>query len=202
MAEDIQGLLQKIHEEGLKKADAEKEKIVADAKAQADSILKKAREEADSIVKKAEEEASGSEARAKAAIKQAARDIILTLKDDLMKRLDKVLKGAVDQAMTADLMGKILLEMVRNYKEKNIGADPELDILLNAKDLAALEGALKSSLAAELRKNPVISAGSDFGSGLKIGFKGSDVFFDFSDDALSEIISHYIGPRVAAMLND
>lgn len=202
MAEDIQGLLQKIHEEGLKKADAEKEKIVADAKAQADSILKKAREEADSIVKKAEEEASGSEARAKAAIKQAARDIILTLKDDLMKRLDKVMKGAVDQAMTAELMGKILLEMVRNYKEKNIGADPELDILLNAKDLASLEGALKSSLAAELRKNPVISAGSDFGSGLKIGFKGSDVFFDFSDDALTEIISHYIGPRVAAMLND
>ena len=202
MAEDIQGLLQRIHDEGLKKADAEKEKIISDAKAQADTILKKAGEEADSIVKKAAEEAAGSEARAKAAIKQAARDIILTLKEDLMTRLNKVVRSSVDEAMTSELMGNILIEMVKNYKEKNQGTDPELDILLNSKDLEKLQSALKSSLEAELKKNPAINAGSDFGAGLKIGFKGSDVFFDFSDDALTEIICHYIGPRVAAMLND
>ncbi|OGV32055.1 MAG: hypothetical protein A2020_14115 [Lentisphaerae bacterium GWF2_45_14] len=202
MAEDIQGLLQRIHDEGLKKADTEKEKIISDANIQADSILKKAREEADSIVKKAAEEAAGSEARAKAAIKQAARDIILSLKEDLMARLNKVVKGSIDEAMTAEFMGKILLEMLKNYKDKNQGTEPELDILLNPKDLEKMEAALKSSLAEELRQNPSITAVSDFSAGLQIGFKGNDVFFDFTDDTLTEIICHYIGPRVSAMLND
>jgi hypothetical protein len=36
---------------------------------------------------------------------------------------------------------------------------------------------------------------------LKIGFKGSDVFFDFSDDAISDLICQFIGPKLTAMLN-
>ena len=44
------------------------------------------------------------------------------------------------------------------------------------------------------------AAGRGFSAGLKIGFQGGDVFFDFSDDALAEIICEFVGPKLAAVL--
>jgi hypothetical protein len=64
-----------------------------------------------------------------------------------------------------------------------------------------MEKAFKGSLLKELKKTPEISLGHDFTSGLKIGFKGDDLFFDFSDDAVAEIICAYTGPRLAAVIN-
>ena len=60
---------------------------------------------------------------------------------------------------------------------------------------------LKTNLANNLKKQPEIFEGLDFTGGLKIGFKESDVFLDFTDKALNEIISGYVGPRLATMLD-
>ena len=87
MSEELQGLLEKIHEEGIEKAAAEKDKILADAAREAETIVKTAKTEAEAIVKAAREEAEKSEKRAQATIRQAARDIILALKTELLERM-------------------------------------------------------------------------------------------------------------------
>lgn len=202
MAEELQGLLNRIHEEGVKKADSEKEKIISEAKAKAQKIVEDAKKEAESLRKKAEEDASGSEARAKSAIQQAARDIILSLKEDLLERLNKVTKEAAGDAMTPDVMGGIILEMVKAGQAKGSSEEPALDVLVNPKDLEKMESLLKGSLLKDLKETPEISAGKDFSAGLKIGFKGNDVFFDFSDETLAELICQFIGPKLAEMLNN
>jgi V/A-type H+-transporting ATPase subunit E len=202
MAEEmLQGLLDKINEEGIKKADAEKEKIISDAKAEAEKIISQAKSEADSIKKKAEEDATNSESRAKAAIQQAARDIILSLKEDLLSRLNKVVKNSIGDAMTPEVMGQTLLEMAKSYREQNPDSEPGIEVLITKNDLEKIEKLFKGSLVNDLKESPDISIGHDFGSGLKIGFKGSDVFFDFSDDAISDLICQFIGPKLTAMLN-
>ena len=55
-------------------------------------------------------------------------------------------------------------------------------------------------LLADLHARPKISVGHDFQAGLQIGFSGEDVFLDFSDDTLSEIICEFVGPKLAAVL--
>ena len=75
MAEELQGLLNRIQTEGIEKAEAEKAEIIGNAKAEAAKIIEKAKEEAASIVKKANEEAEISVSKGNAAIRQAARDM-------------------------------------------------------------------------------------------------------------------------------
>jgi len=201
MAEELQNLLEKIQEEGVKKADSEKSKIISEAKAEAEKIIADAKKKSEDIVKKSEEDAKRNEERAANTIQQASRDIVIALNAELQDRLKNVVKECIGEAMTPEMMGKLILEMQKNYIEKTGVAEPSIEILLNEKDCDSMEKFIKASLLANLKSNPDISIGHDFTSGLKIGFKGNDLFFDFSDDALAEMICAYVGPRLAAIIS-
>jgi len=200
MAEELQGLLDKIQAEGITKAEAEKSKIIKDAKAEAAKIIENAKKQADELMKKAEEDAEVSRTKGAAAIRQAARDILIALRADIENRLKTLTADCIGDAMTPELMGQIILEMVKAYREKNPSGDATVEILLQKKDADKLESLMKGGILKSLNANPVITIGGDFASGLQIGFKGTDVFLDFSDDALSDVICAYVGPKLAAAI--
>ncbi len=198
MAEELQGLLERIHQEGVKKADDEKAKIIAGAKAEAKKIVDDAKAEAEKMTKSAEQEADNHRKRGEAAIQQAARDIILALRQDLQDRLGSVVKECIGEAMTPEFMGKVIIEMVKNFGKDDV--DAGIEVIINEKDLKEMEKLCKGSLVESLKTKPEISIGHDFSAGLKIGFKGNDVFFDISDEALADMIANFVGPKLAAML--
>jgi len=200
MAEELQGLLDKIQSEGIAKAEAEKNAVIESAKAESAKIIENAKKEAAEIIRKAEENAEMSRTKGAAAIKQAARDVIIALRADMENRLKKLVSDCLGEAMTPELMGKIILEMVKAYREKNPNGEATVELLLQQKDAAALEKYLKSGVLKDLKANPSISVGGDFSSGLQLGFKGEDVFLDFSDDALTDVICAFVGPKLAASI--
>jgi len=200
MAEELQSLLDRIQTEGVKKADDQKEQILADAKAQAEEIVATAKSEAESLRKVAAEDAVKSEARAKSAIQQAARDILLALKSDLQVRLEAVVKECAGAAMTPDAMKKYVDEMVAAYKEKGADIDAGVEVLLNPKDAEEMESLLKGGLLNKLKTTPEISISKDFAAGIQIGFKEEEVFLDLSDDALTDLVCAYVGPKLSAVL--
>ena len=104
--------------------------------------------------------------------------------------------------MTPELMGKLILEMEKSFLEGKKGESGGVEILLSKKDLSQMTELLKGSLGKNLKEYPDISLGHDFTAGLKIGLKGSDLFFDFSDDALAEMICTYVGPRLAKIIKE
>lgn len=198
MAEDIQGLLNRIQSDGIEKAEAEKKRILDEAKQQAEAIISQAKADAAEIVKDAKAEAEVSESKGKAAVKQAARDVLLSLQADLQKRLDGIVRDSLGQAITPEVMGQIVLKMAEKYlSQENCDT---IELLLSPSDAAALEAGLKAGLLADLKAKPEIQISSNLSSGLKIGVKGSDLFFDFSDDALTEVICSYAGPKLAAAI--
>jgi len=201
MAEELQSLLERINEDGVKKAEQEKIKIISEAESKAELIIKDAEEKAEAIRKKSQADAEQNEKRASSAIKQAARDISLALKEELQNNLRAVVKDAVGKAMNPELMGEIILEMEKSFVEKSSEESLALEILINKKDLDSMENHIKSSLLQKLKESPEISLGHDFSAGLKIAVKGDDLFFDFSDETLSEIICDYVGPRLSAIIN-
>ncbi len=201
MPEELQSLLEKINEEGVKKAEETKNKIIGDAGLEAEKIVSEAKAKADDIVKRAQTDADTVKSRSEAAVRQAVRDIVITLQGEILNRFKNVVKETSADAMTPDLMGKIILEMVRNYNAKNPSGEADIELILPKKDLDAMEKLFKTSLVNSLKKNPEISLGQNFAAGVKISFKGDDVFFDFSDDAISEMICAYVGPRLASVIN-
>lgn len=200
MAEELQGLLDKIQTEGIEKAEAEKVKIIENARAEAAKIVSEAREQAAVIVKKANEEAEISVTKGNAAIRQAARDVLIALRADIESRLKTLVSGSTGAAMTPDTMAKIILEMVKAYREKTPSGDATVELLLSKNDAEQMAAQFKVSLLADLKVNPVIRINADVASGLQIGFKDSDVFLDFTDEALSDVICAYVGPKLAAAL--
>lgn len=199
MAEDLQGLLNKIQSEGVKKAEDEKSRIISAAKEEAAKIVADAQAKAEEFAKKASADAEASESRAKAAIQQAARDVILALKAELDVRLKAVVKDCLGQALTPDALARIVLEIVKASVQKPGVSGVEL--LVAKKDAEELEKIVKGGLLASLQAKPNISVGRGFGAGLKLGFAGSDVYFDLSDEALSDIICEFVGPKLAALLD-
>ncbi len=200
MAEDLQGLLDKIQSEGIAKAQAKENEILANAKTKAQDIVANAEKEAAEIIRKAREDAEISETKGRAAIQQAARDVLIALRDDLLKQLNSVTKDCIGAAMTPELMGQIILEMVKAYRAKNPAGEVTVELLLQQADAEKMAALLKGSFLAALQAKSEIEIGGDFSSGIQIGFKGSDVYLDFSDDALKEIICAYVGPKLAAAI--
>ena len=136
MAEDLQGLLNKIHTDGIQKAEEEKAAIIADAK------------------------------------KEAA----------------KIIADAKAQA-----------EMAKAYRQ-NPSSDAGIELLLPQKEQGEVESVLKSALLTDLKANPKINLTNEFGAGLQISFADNEVFFDFSDEALADILCKFVGPKLAAVI--
>ena len=201
MAEELQGLLDRIHKEGIQKAETEKKDLITQAQKEADAILKKAEINASNIIKKAQEKSIREEEKAKASIQQASRDIIITLKTELLERLNLCVKDLVSKAMTPVLMSDIIAKMADTFA-KTSGKNADISLIFSAKDLDKMTQHFKKNLTNNLKNQPKIFAGNDFSAGLQIGFKGSDVFLDFSDNALTDIISGYVGSRLASILNE
>ncbi len=201
MPEELQSLLEKINEEGVKKGEETKNRIISDAGIEAEKIISDAKAKADDIVKKAQLDSETVKSRGEAAVRQAVRDIVITLQGEILNRFKSVVKESTADAMTPDLMGKIILEMVKNYNIKNPSGEADIELILAQKDIDAMEKLLKTSLVDSLKKNPSISLGQNFAAGIKLSFKGDDVFFDFSDEAISDMICAYVGPRLAAVIN-
>lgn len=199
MAEDLQGLLNRIHTDGIQKAEEEKAAILADAKKEAAKIIADAKAQAESDSEKAKAFAAAEQDKAVKAIRQASRDAVIALKADLLAKLNAVVRDCAAKAMTPELMGQIILEMAKAYA-KNPASDAGIELLLPQKEQAAVEGVLKGALLANLKANPKITLTGDFGAGLQISFADSEVFFDFSDEALADVLCKFVGPKLAAVI--
>jgi V/A-type H+-transporting ATPase subunit E len=199
MAEELQGLLNKIKQDGIDKADAEKIIIIQAAKDEAGKIIQTAKDEAAEIVKNAQTVAANDEKRGCAAVSQAGRDIVLKLRQELQNRLSSVVKDCVGKAMSPELMASIIKQMAEKYQQSN-GKVTALEALVADKDKAELDAALRGGIAADLQLNPQVLAEKGISAGLKVGFNNGDLFFDFTDDAVADIICAYVGPRLAEMV--
>lgn len=199
MPEELQGLLNKIHNEGIKEAEKEKSELISKAKEEASGIINNAKEEAENIKKEAKEEAEKDKKRSEETIRQAARDINLTLKTELEDRLKEIVKNSISEAMTPELMSDIIKKMVDYYKQEN-NEEPKLKLIFPPKELEKITNQLRSSLVKNLQNEPELFKGYDFSGGVKVGFKGEDVYIDFTDEALTELICEYVGPRLASTL--
>lgn len=199
MAEDLQSLLAKIQEQGLDKANAERAAIIKKAEQEAAEITAKAKAAADAMRRAAGEECASLTKRAESAVKQAARDIVLKLNVELKERLNAILQENTANAMTPELMGRIINEMAAAYI-KDGKQEAKLEVLVSPKSLEEMNAALKGSLKDSFVKQPTLFADMELGGGLKVSVSGNDVFYDFSDDAITDIVAAYIGPRLAAIV--
>ncbi len=199
MAEDLQGLLDKIQSEGLEKAEEQKNQIIQNANTRAAQIIADAEARAEFILKDAAAEAEALQNKANVTIRQAARDILLALKADLLRRLQDVVKQCAGEAMTPAVMAEMIRKIAENYA---LQKDDKVEVILSSRDFSKVSEQLSAALLQNLKAQPVIYMGQNFSGGLQIGFRDQDVFLDFSDEALADILCEFVGPKLTAVIKN
>lgn len=201
MADELQALLNKIDEEGLKKTEVKRAALLSQAHKEAESILDEAREQAEKILADARREAQLLEQNSEQALRQAARDVLLGLRSELEKRVRQAVENLLKDALPAKDLAGIISSLCSSYLKEQ-GEQVRLEVLLESGQFAELEGAVKASLAEDLQKQCSLAPAKNLSGGFKLVFKGRDVLYDFSDQALAEAIAAHLSPRIAGILSE
>ena len=118
------------------------------------------------------------------------------MKHELECRLNDAVSGAAKAALTPELMTDIIKSLAARFINDPEG---EVSVMCAVKDTAALDAALKAALADSLKKSPVVLANAGISGGIEVNVSGDELYFDFSQEALTGVIASYVGGKVAAI---
>jgi len=197
METKLESLIEKLKKEGVDEAKKIGEKMMADARRESEQQIGEARAKAEEILSTAARKADLLQKNAESAIRQAARDAELALKDRLMGTLDNVFRHEVSRTLSPDVMKTLILEIVSRWKPGK-----ELDVRLNKTDLKKLENALFSGVHAKLKETIHLQGTEEDSGGFRIGIKGENVYYDFSADTISEFLKSSLNPRIREILEE
>ena len=200
MADELQALLDKINDEGVKKAQREQDEILAKARKDADAIIAEAREQAAKITADAQREAAVQLNEGTMKLRHASRDILLNLRANLQNRVHQAVADLMKSTMNGNELASVIAAVITQYIAKN-GATDDLTVLVNESQLATLEAAVKAKLIDSLKAHTKFAPGN-VTSGFQLVFSGNDVMYDFSDQALTDTVAAYVGPKLSAALKD
>ncbi len=194
MAEELQSLLARINEDGVRQAEAKRDEIIGAAQAEAEKMRAEAKAEAEKIVEKGKADSKRLHERAEHAIRQAARDVLLDLRGELERRLRNAIGEASSAALTPELMADIVGRLSKSLPEG------EISIRSAVKDTKKLDAALDGVLGESFRKNGRVLGDASLSGGMEVSFTDGKVYFDFTDAALTDLISTYAGARLTELL--
>ncbi len=200
MSEELQPILDHIRREGVDKARAEAESILKDARTKAKAITEKAAAEAQSLRDAAQEDAKAFNARAEASLKQAARDLILSIEQQVTKQLERLLQDEVTRVLDDATLTTLIVEAVRNTIREQ---DPERDIavLLPDEKLQALRHHLLGKLREGLGEQAVeLRAAETQEGGFSIRTDNGRVEHDFRAGAITEALARLLRPGLVELL--
>lgn len=190
MSEDLQSLLEKINRDGVQKAQAQADKIVADAKAKADAIVKAAESSAAAAKADADKAAAAYAERAKETIRQAARDIVLDAKNSVDALLDKLLAENVGKALSDPAtVQKLVGDAVVEFASKG-----DVDVALAPKVAAALA----ASLAA--KGNFKVVTDETLDTGFTVKLDGGRVEHSYTEEVFAEELAKRLRPDLAELV--
>jgi V/A-type H+-transporting ATPase subunit E len=195
----LQELIEKIKRDGIESASEEASRLKSQAEADAKRIVEAAQREADGIIAKAKTDAERSEKAGIAAVGQASRNLVLAFKAEIQGLLDKITAAETAAAYTDDALKAVLPDLVKGWASK--GSD-SLDVILPGAQLKKTEAYFKGKLSAEIKKGLELKADRNLEAGFRIINKDGSAYYDFSAEAVAELLSAYLNPRLGDTLKE
>jgi len=195
---ELNSLIEKIKKEGVDKAEKDASSIIDQAKEKASEIIRDAEEKKTEIIKEAELHVSQLKKTQEKAFKQAARDILLTLRGRVVEFFQRVVKEKVADQLKGDVLKELIVKTLSNFRKDG---ELDVDILLSKEDKENLKKYLFDALSQEAKKHITLTPVKGIEKGFRIGEKGKDSYFDFSDEAIAEAFARYLNPQLVEILD-
>jgi len=176
-------------------ANKESARIVANAQKEADAIVAKARTQADMIRSDAQAEAGKMQANAEASIKQAARDAVLKLKEQITGMFDGVLRRESAAAFDVGFMKNLIVKVVETMAQGK-----PVEVLAGNVDIEELRKQVLAGLKGDLKNTVTIKLDKRIDYGFRIGMKGQEVYYDFTDESILESLKLFLNQKLKELL--
>jgi V/A-type H+-transporting ATPase subunit E len=197
MDAQLQELIDKIRAEGVKSAEAEAARIRKEAEKRADEIVAQAHKSAADIVGGARAEAERFEQTAQEAVRQAARNTILSLRSKITEMFRALIETEAQKVLTGKVLEEAIGTLIKGWSKQQ---SADLEVLLPPTEFKKIDAALRSSLAAELRKGVEIKPFPGLKAGFRVGMKDGAAYYDFTSEEIAEILGEYLNPSLAELM--
>ncbi|EXJ11337.1 hypothetical protein [Nitrincola nitratireducens] len=199
----VEALIEQLRDQGVQKGREEADQLLKDARQKANQILDEARHDADILRQQAKKEAEQTRKAGEDALKMAARDLLLTLKETMALSFADQVERLVEQQMdNEEFMRRLILELAGKVRDQSQLNKHPIEILLPDEFIGLDElrrnaheyrqGHLSQfvqSLSADLLREGV-SVSSHSGRGLRIRLVGKEVEIDLTDARLLKCCSN------------
>jgi len=200
MHDKIKELTNKIHREGVEKANQEASEIIQNAKKEAEAIKNNANKEAEVIIAEAKMKSKDVSRRIESEVRISAQQAIMKLRKEISDLiLASVLKKPLSQAFDDQLFIRKLLEtLVENWnpeKENN-----ELQVMLHEEQLSEMEEYLKTQSGMIMNKGLSLKEYNGSGKGFEIQPKNGHYKINITDEAFEIFLKEHFKPQTLDFL--
>jgi V/A-type H+-transporting ATPase subunit E len=193
----LQELIEKIKKDGVEAASAEALRLKNQAEAEAKRIVEAARKEAGDIVAGAKADAERFEKAGIASVGQASRNLVLAFKAEIQAIVDKIVAQELAASYNDDALKAVLPDIIKGWAG---GGAESLSLILPEARLKQLAAFFQEKLSAELKKGLELKSDRNLGAGFRIANKDGSAYYDFSAESVAELLSAYLNPRLAEIL--
>ena len=196
----LQELIEKIKKDGVEAAETEASNILADAKAEAEKILADAKAEADKLMANAKAEIERMTKSSEDAIRQAGRNLLISFRESVSRELETIVGENVAAVYSSDAFAELIISIVENWANKPDAED--IAVILNTQDLNKLEEILLSALKEKMLNGITLKANDNFDGGFRIAVNNGSAYYDYSTEAVVNMLSNYLNPKVTELLKE
>lgn len=195
----LDSLIEKIKKDGVEEAKKASDDIIQKANKEAEKIINEAKHKAEKFLNDSKDEFEKLKNNTQSSLKQASRDLLLVLREQIMGVFDRIFKKQVSKSLTPDLIKQLIVKVVDNWV---VQKNDVVEVLVNEDDKKKLEDLMLSLLKQEAGNMIEINIGKNVDKGFRIGIKGQDVYYDLTDESILEAIKEFINPSIATMLDN
>lgn len=199
MAQEIKDLIEKIQKEGVEAAEEKARHIEAEARSKADALLKEARAEAERLMAQAQDKCAGLKKSAQIDLQQAARDLLLFLRQEISAMLERIVVERVREALSPEELARIIRGLIKECAERGEG---ELCVALSPEDAKKLQDIFLAELKDKIRQGIVLKSSAEISGGFIISYDAGRSHYDFTDRAIASYIGTYLKPRLAELFKE
>ena len=196
----LQELINQIKKDGVEAAEAQAAAILETAKAEAKKIIADANTQADKIMSDAKNKNERAVKSAEDAIRQAGRNLLISFRESVTKELKAIIGENVSSVYSSDALSQLIIRIVEGWASKPDADD--LSVILSSDDLAKLEDSLLAELKAKMLTGVTLKANDNVDGGFRIAVNGDGAYYDYSKEAVTDMLSSYLSPKITALLKE
>ena len=200
MEVQLQELIEQIKNEGVAAAEAEAKTIVDAAKADAEKIIADAQAQAEKILATAKTETERMTKSSEDAIRQAGRNLLISFRESVSREVKSIIGENVSTVYSSDKLADLIIRIVENWADKPNAED--IAVIMNTQDLNNFEEIIMSALKDKMVKGITLKANDNFDGGFRIAVNDGSAYYDYSAEAVVDMLSNYLSPKVTELLKE